>query len=80
MSDEISPRGIARAFKRIAKRLGFSEHAFAGYSTRIGAAQEMAERNIEAYKIMLSGRWKDMRMVTRYTKKSGMADLVQSLG
>lgn len=85
MSESISDKGIARAFKRIAKRLGFSEHAFAGHSTRIGAAQEMAERNIEAYKIMLSGRWKDMRMVTRYTrqmstKKSGVADLTKSLG
>jgi len=67
------------------ERLGLSPHVFSGHSTRIGAAQEMAERNIEAYKIMLSGRWKDMRMVTRYTKKlnakrSGTADLTRSLG
>jgi integrase/recombinase XerD len=71
---------VNRAYKRIAKRIGLDESLFSGHSTRVGAAQEMLERNIHSSKIMLSGRWKSEAMVTRYAKKikassGGMAEL-----
>lgn len=84
MGRRLSTRGVQRCYKRIAKRLGLSPAVFSGHSTRVGAAQEMVERNIDSAKIMLSGRWKTMTMLTRYSKKiraskSGMADLTQQL-
>ena len=84
MGGRLSTRGVQRCYKRIAKRLGLSPAVFSGHSTRVGAAQEMMERNIDSARIMLSGRWKTMAMLTRYSKKirasrSGMADLTQQL-
>tara|TARA_Y100000780_G_scaffold119873_1_gene108125 strand:- start:20 stop:787 length:768 start_codon:yes stop_codon:yes gene_type:complete len=84
MGDRLSTRGVQRCFKRIAKRLDLEPSIFSGHSTRVGAAQEMIERNIDSAKIMLSGRWKTMAMLTRYSKKirakrSGMADLTNQL-
>jgi integrase len=84
MGDRLSTRGVQRCFKRIAKRLELEPSVFSGHSTRVGAAQEMMERNIDSAKIMLSGRWQSMAMLTRYSKKirakhSGMADLTKQL-
>lgn len=80
MADSLSAKGVERSFKRIAERLGYDPSLFAGHSTRVGAAQEMAERNITETKIMLSGRWKSISTLLRYTskiqaKKSGAAEL-----
>lgn len=80
MADSLSSKGVERSFKRIAKRLGFPAELFAGHSTRVGAAQEMAAHDIPMYKIMLSGRWKAVKTLTGYmkrinAKKSGSADL-----
>lgn len=84
MGNRLSTRGVQRCFKRIAKRLDLEPSIFSGHSTRVGAAQEMMERNIDSARIMLSGRWKSMAMLTRYSKKirakrSGMADLTKQL-
>ncbi|WP_390619353.1 tyrosine-type recombinase/integrase [Maricurvus nonylphenolicus] len=84
MGDRLSTRGVQRCFKRIARRLDLEPSIFSGHSTRVGAAQEMIERNIDSARIMLSGRWKTMAMLTRYSKKirakrSGMADLTKQL-
>lgn len=84
MGDRLSTRGVQRCFKRIAKRLNLEPSLFSGHSTRVGAAQEMVERNIDSARIMLSGRWKSMAMLTRYSKKimakrSGMAELTRDL-
>lgn len=80
MGESLNPGGVNRIFKRIAKRLGLDPSVFSGHSTRVGAAQEMLERNINTAKIMLAGRWSSMSMLTRYAakfnaSKSGMAEL-----
>lgn len=85
LGDRLSGKGVARAFKRIAKKLSLDPAQIAGHSTRIGAAQEMVEQDIDAAKIMLAGRWKSLKMVTRYAqrinaKKGGMAELTNQLG
>lgn len=85
IGERLSTRGVQRCFKRIAKRLGLQPSIFSGHSTRVGSAQEMIERNIDASKVMLSGRWKSMAMLVRYGKKikakrSGIADLTTQLG
>lgn len=85
MGRQLSDKGVARAFKRIARKLAIDPALIAGHSTRVGAAQEMVENDIDAAKIMLAGRWKSLKMVTRYAqrinaKKGGMAELTQQLG
>ncbi|UUA75215.1 tyrosine-type recombinase/integrase [Cellvibrio sp. QJXJ] len=80
LGDQLNPGAVNRAFKRIARKLGLDETIFSGHSTRVGAAQEMLERNINAAKIMKAGRWRSMEMVTHYAAKinprsGGMADL-----
>lgn len=85
ITDTLSEKGVARAFKRIARRLNLPESLFAAHSTRIGAAQEMVERDIDSASIMLAGRWKSIKMVTVYAqrihaKKSGMAKLTDQMG
>ena len=82
---QLSTQGVARAFKRIAKKLDIDPTLIAGHSTRVGAAQEMVEQDIDAAKIMLAGRWSSLKMVTRYAqrinaKKGGMAELTHQLG
>jgi integrase len=81
---ELSTKGVERCYQRIAERLGLPKEIFSGHSTRVGSAQEMIERDIDSAKIMLSGRWKSMSMLTRYAKKinakkGGMADLTRML-
>ncbi|MGI9289083.1 MAG: tyrosine-type recombinase/integrase [Pseudomonadales bacterium] len=85
LGTRLSHLGVARAFKRIAKKIGIDPAVIAGHSTRVGAAQEMVEQDIDAAKIMLAGRWSSLKMVTRYAqrinaKKGGMAELTQQLG
>jgi integrase/recombinase XerD len=85
MGGRLSTRGVQRCFKRIATRLNLEPSVFSGHSTRVGAAQEMVERNIDSAKIMLSGRWVTMHMLTQYSKniratRSGIADLTTQLG
>ena len=84
LGNKLNPGAVNRAYKRIARRLGLDESVFSGHSTRVGAAQEMLERNINAAKIMKAGRWSSMEMVTRYAAKinprfGGMADLTNML-
>jgi len=84
IGERLSEKGVERCFKRVARKLGLPAEIFSGHSTRVGSAQEMIERDIDSAKIMLSGRWKSMSMLTRYAKKinakkSGMADLTKIL-
>lgn len=85
LGQRLSARGMARCAKRLASRLGLNASVFSGHSTRVGSAQEMVERNIDSAKIMLSGRWKTMAMLVKYSekidsKRSAMADLAEQLG
>ncbi|MGI9286136.1 MAG: tyrosine-type recombinase/integrase [Pseudomonadales bacterium] len=59
-------RGHRGSRTRIAKKIGIDPAVIAGHSTRVGAAQEMVEQDIDAAKIMLAGRWSSLKMVTRY--------------
>lgn len=65
----LSDKGVDRAFKRIAHRLGLDSDVFSAHSTRVGAAQEMVARNIESTKIVNAGRWSSDRMVAAYTRR-----------
>ncbi|MEM8501378.1 MAG: tyrosine-type recombinase/integrase [Pseudomonadota bacterium] len=85
LGTRLSHLGVARAFKRIAKKISIDPSMIGGHSTRVGAAQEMVEQDIDAAKIMLAGRWSSLKMVTHYSKrinakKGGMAELTSQLG
>lgn len=85
LGTRLSDKGVARSFKRIARKIDIDPSLIAGHSTRVGAAQEMVEQDIDAAKIMLAGRWSSLKMVTRYAqrinaKKGGMAELTNQLG
>jgi integrase len=69
ITSRLSVKGVDRAYKRIAKQLGFDAALFSGHSSRVGGAQEMLERDIDSAKIMLAGGWKSIRMVVKYAKK-----------
>jgi site-specific recombinase XerD len=69
IGEYLSEKGVERAMKRIARRLGFNYSAFSGHSTRVGAAQEMLANNIGTAQIMAAGRWKTERMIVAYTRK-----------
>ena len=84
IGERLSTKGVERCYKRIALRLGEPPEIFSGHSTRVGSAQEMIERDIDSAKIMLSGRWETMGMLTHYAskynaKKGGMADVTKQL-
>jgi len=44
-----------------------------GHSTRVGAAQDLAELDIDLAAITQAGGWKSTRMPLQYAAKSGMA-------
>jgi integrase len=75
-------------FKELAEKAGLPPDVvkrLSGHSTRVGAAQDMASRQIELPAIMQSGGWKSAQMVARYTAKqaahrSGAAQLARALG
>lgn len=80
----LSDKGVGRAFKRIARRLGLDPVVFSAHSTRVGAAREMAVRNIQATKIVNAGRWSSDRMVAVCTRNlaayhGAAADLARML-
>jgi integrase len=72
---------IALVFKRVAQWIGMPERFVAqvsGHSTRVGAAQDLAELDIDLAAITQAGGWKSTRMPLKYAEKinaarSGMA-------
>lgn len=85
VNERLSVRGVQRSFKRTAALLGFDPSVFSGHSTRVGAAQDMVERDFDMATVMLSGRWKSVGMLLKYTKrirakKSGAARMSEELG
>jgi integrase len=81
IGDALHPGSIARIFKRVAQWIGMPARFVAevsGHSTRVGAAQDLAELDIDLAAITQAGGWKSTRMPLQYAEKinavrSGMA-------
>jgi len=79
---------IAPIFKRVAQWIGMPERFVAevsGHSTRVGAAQDLAELDIDLAAITQAGGWKSTRMPLQYAEKinaarSGMARAAEKTG
>src|ERR1700734_3971826 len=77
----LNPGSIAPIFKRVARWIGMPARLVArvsGHSTRVGAAQDLAELDIDLAAITQAGGWKSTRMPLQYAEKinaarSGMA-------
>jgi integrase len=77
----LNPGSIAPIFKRVAQWIGMPERFVAdvsGHSSRVGAAQDLAELDIDLAAITQAGGWKSTRMPLQYAEKinaarSGMA-------
>jgi integrase len=77
----LNPGSIAPIFKRVAQWIGMPARFAAqvsGHSTRVGAAQDLAELDIDLAAITQAGGWKSTRLPLQYAEKinaarSGMA-------
>jgi integrase len=77
----LNPGSIAPIFKRVAQWIGLPARVVdqvSGHSTRVGAAQDLAELDIDLAAITQAGGWKSPRMPLQYAEKinaarSGMA-------
>lgn len=81
-SDQIggppNPGSIAPIFKRVARWIGMPVRSVArvsGHSTRVGAAQDLAELDIDLAAITQAGGWKSTRMPLQYAAKINAARL-----
>jgi integrase len=84
----LNPGSIAPIFKRVAQWIGLPERIVdqvSGHSTRVGAAQDLAELDIDLAAITHAGGWKSTRMPLQYAEKinaarSGMARAAAATG
>jgi integrase len=84
----LHPGSIAPIFKRVARWIGMPARFVAevsGHSTRVGAAQDLAELDIDLAAITQAGGWKSTRMPLQYAEKinaarSGMARAAAAAG
>jgi integrase len=88
IGDVLHPGSIAPIFKRVAQWIGMPARFVAevsGHSTRVGAAQDLAELDIDLAAITQAGGWKSPRMPLQYAEKinaarSGMARAAAAQG
>ena len=88
IGDVLHPGSIAPIFKRVARWIGMPARFVAevsGHSTRVGAAQDLAELDIDLAAITQAGGWKSTRMPLQYAEKinagrSGMARAAAATG
>jgi integrase len=88
IGDALHPGSIAPIFKRVAQWIGMPARFVAevsGHSTRVGAAQDLAELDIDLAAITQAGGWKSPRMPLQYAEKinaarSGMARAAAASG
>jgi integrase len=88
IGDALHPGSIAPIFKRVAQWIGMPARFVAevsGHSTRVGAAQDLAELDIDLAAITHAGGWKSTRMPLQYAEKinaarSGMARAAAATG
>jgi integrase len=84
----MNPGSIAPIFKRVARWIGMPArfvNQVSGHSTRVGAAQDLAELDIDLAAITQAGGWKSTRMPLQYAEKinaarSGMARAARESG
>jgi integrase len=84
----LNPGSIAPIFKRVAQWIGMPARIVArvsAHSTRVGAAQDLAEIDIDLAAITQAGGWKSTRMPLQYAEKinaarSGMARAAERTG
>jgi integrase len=84
----LNPGSIAPIFKRVAQWIGMPARLVgqvSGHSTRVGAAQDLAELDIDLAAITQAGGWKSTRMPLQYAEKinasrSGMARAAAASG
>jgi integrase len=84
----LNPGSVALIFKRVAQWIGMPARYVAGisgHSTRVGAAQDLAELDIDLAAITQAGGWKSPRMPLQYAEKinaarSGMARAAEKAG
>jgi integrase len=84
----LNPGSIALVFKRVAQWIGMPTRfvdQVSGHSTRVGAAQDLAELDIDLAAITQAGGWKSTRMPLKYAEKinaarSGMARAAAATG
>jgi Phage integrase family len=84
----LNPGSVAPIFKRVAQWIGMSARFVAevsGHSTRVGAARDLAELDIDLAAITQAGGWKSTRMPLQYAEKinaarSGMARAAAATG
>jgi integrase len=88
IGEVLHPGSIAPIFKRVAQWIGLPARFVAevsGHSTRVGAAQDLAELDIDLAAITQAGGWKSTRMPLQYAEKinaarSGMARAAVATG
>jgi integrase/recombinase XerD len=88
IGDVLHPGSVAPIFKRVAQWIGMPARFVAevsGHSTRVGAAQDLAELDIDLAAITQAGGWKSTRMPLQYAEKinaarSGMARAAAASG
>jgi len=88
IGDVLHPGSIAPIFKRVAQWIGMPARFVAevsGHSTRVGAAQDLAELDIDLAAITQAGGWKSTRMPLQYAEKinaarSGMSRAAAATG
>jgi integrase len=84
----LNPGSIAPIFKRVAQWIGMPARfvvEVSGHSARVGAAQDLAELDIDLAAITQAGGWKSARMPLQYAEKihaarSGMARAAAATG
>jgi hypothetical protein len=88
IGETLHPGSIAPIFKRVARWIGMPARfvdEVSGHSTRVGAAQDLAELDIDLAAITQAGGWKSTRMPLQYAEKinaarSGMARAAEKTG
>jgi integrase/recombinase XerD len=88
IGDALHSGSIAPIFKRVAQWIGMPARFVAevsGHSTRVGAAQDLAELDMDLAAITQAGGWKSTRMPLQYAEKinaarSGMARAAAATG
>eukprot|EP01093_Parvamoeba_rugata_P018954 TRINITY_DN8260_c0_g1_i1.p1 TRINITY_DN8260_c0_g1~~TRINITY_DN8260_c0_g1_i1.p1 ORF type:complete len:367 (+),score=26.18 TRINITY_DN8260_c0_g1_i1:134-1234(+) len=83
--DSMHKDRIARIFKLLAKRNGYSYKDVSAHSTRVGAAQELLVDGADLPAMMVAGGWKTATMPARYArkldvKKGAMAEMSKRRG
>jgi integrase len=88
LAGPLRPRALTDVWRRVARAAGLPIELLrrtSSHSTRIGAAQDLADANTEMPGIMLAGGWKDSRQVVRYierqdARRGAMANLARVQG